>query len=117
MSLTYVLAVVAVRELERAQTWYEQFFGRPADNTPMPTLIEWRAVGTGWVQVTVDPERAGSTLLNFAVDDLPGHVGELTGRGLAPGEIQDASKGVQLSSLTDPDGNTLTLIGGFRDVY
>ncbi len=117
MSLKYVLAVVPVRDLERANAWYAQFFGRPADNNPMPTLVEWRAVDTGWVQVTVDAERAGSSLLNFAVEDLAGHVGELTGRGLAPGEIQDVNKGVQLSSLTDPDGNVLTLIGGFRDEY
>jgi glyoxylase I family protein len=39
------------------------------------------------------------------------------GRGLAPGDIQTANKGVRLSALTDPDGNTITLIDGFCGVY
>jgi len=33
------------------------------------------------------------------------------------GEIQPASKGVELSATTDPDGNVITLIGNFRVKY
>lgn len=44
-------------------------------------------------------------------------LGELEHRGLAPGEVIEANKGVRLSSLTDPDGNQITIIGGFRPVY
>jgi glyoxylase I family protein len=91
--------------------------GRPEDNHPMETLVEWRVTDTGWIQVFHDPERAGSTLLNFAVDDLDKHVAELRGRGLAPGNVDTANKGVRLSTLIDPDGNRLTFIGGFRTIY
>ena len=38
----------------------------------------------GWVQVTVDTDRAGSGLLNFAVDDLAATRDELAGRAGAP---------------------------------
>ena len=69
------------------------------------------------MQVTKDEDRAGSGLLNIAVDDLAAHVRGLTSRGLTPGEIQDVNKGVQLSAIADPDGNTITFIGGFRVVY
>jgi hypothetical protein len=33
------------------------------------------------------------------------------------GGIQPANKGVELSTLMDPDGNTITLIGNFRVEY
>ena len=83
----------------------------------METLVEWRITDSAWIQVFHDPQRAGSTLLNFAVDDLDKHLAELTGRGLVPGEIETANKGVRLSTLADPDGNRITFIGGFRNVY
>jgi glyoxylase I family protein len=83
----------------------------------MPTLAEWQVVPGGWVQVFIDAERAGSGLLNFAVDDLEAHVAGLRQRGLEPGDFADANKGIRLSALTDPDGNTISLIGGFRVQY
>ncbi|WP_072806495.1 VOC family protein [Rhodococcoides yunnanense] len=117
MAVEHVLAVVPVSDIDRANAWYEALIGRPADNNPMPTLVEWQVHGRGWVQVTVDAARAGSGLLNFAVDDLEKHIEDITGRGIEAGEIVDASKGVRLSAVEDPDGNTITLIGGFRVNY
>lgn len=117
MSIEHVLAVVPVSDLQVSGRWYGTLFGRPADNNPMPTLVEWQVVPGGWVQVFVDATRAGSGLLNFAVDDLQTHMAGLRDRGLEPGEVTDASKGVHLSEITDPDGNTIRLIGGFRVQY
>jgi glyoxylase I family protein len=117
MSIHHVLAVVPVSDLEKSQQWYESLFGRPADNNPMPTLVEWQVLPGAWVQVFTDPERAGSGLVNFAVDDLENHRAEVGGRGLDPGEIVEANKGVRLSTIKDPDGNTIRLIGGFRVQY
>jgi predicted enzyme related to lactoylglutathione lyase len=113
----HVLAVVPVSDLDVANAWYEKLFGRPADNNPMPVLVEWQVVPGGWVQVFIDEQRAGSGLLNFAVDDLDAHVTEAGERGLAPGVIEDANKGVRLATISDPDGNVIRLIGGFRVVY
>jgi glyoxylase I family protein len=39
------------------------------------------------------------------------------GRGLAPGAIETVNKGVQLSTIRDPEGNTITFIGNFRVQY
>ena len=51
-------------DFEAAHAWYERFFGRPADNSPMEGhLVEWRVTDSGWVQVTFDAARAGSALL------------------------------------------------------
>ena len=117
MAIEHVLAVVPVADVERADAWYEALFGRPADNRPMSSLVEWQVTTGGWVQVTVDGDRAGSGLLNFAVDDLAATRDELATRGVATGEIQPVNKGVELSAITDPDGNAITLIGNFRVEY
>lgn len=117
MSIVHLLAVVPVTDLPTANSWYERLFGRPADNNPMPSLVEWQVTDHGWVQVSVDTGRAGSGLLNLAVDDIDAHVAELAARGLVTGEIQTVTKGVQLSAITDPDGNTITVIGSFREKY
>jgi predicted enzyme related to lactoylglutathione lyase len=117
MSFEHVLAVVPVSDIDRANAWYEKLFGRAADNNPMPVLVEWQVVPGGWVQVFIDAERAGSGLVNFAVDDLSKHVENARKHGLQPGEIEGVNKGVELSTLHDPDGNMIRLIGNFRVEY
>jgi catechol 2,3-dioxygenase-like lactoylglutathione lyase family enzyme len=118
MSIDHVLAVVPVADFEAAHAWYTRLFGRPADNLPMEgRLVEWRLTETGWVQVTYDAKRAGSALLNFAVNDLERHITDISRRGLIPGEIETVNKGVQLCAIRDPDGNTITFIGNFRINY
>lgn len=110
MSTTMVLAVVPVADFDAAVSWYERFFGRQADARPMPGLADWHLTGSAWVQVFRDPGRAGATLLNFAVDDMDTHRAELAERGLTSGEITTTSKNARLSAITDPEGNTITLI-------
>lgn len=117
MAIEHVLSVIPVNDLTVSSAWYAQFFGREPTNRPMPNLSEWRVTKTGWVQVFVDRERAGHAFCNLAVSDLESDLDALRGRGLSPGEIQDATKGVRISTLEDPDGNVINLIGGFRVQY
>ncbi len=117
MAIDHVLAVIPVADIDTARDWYQRLLGRTPDNRPMDSLAEWRVTDTGWLQVWEDPDRAGTALLNFAVDDLGAHLEGLASRGLAPGEVQTVNKGVQLSAVTDPDGNTITFIGNFRVSY
>lgn len=117
MAIEHVLAVVPVSDVDKSGRWYASLFGRPADNNPMPSLVEWQVRPGAWVQVFSDPDRAGNGLLNFAVDDLESHLAEIAGRGIETREIVDANKGVQTSIVTDPDGNSIAFIGGFRVDY
>ena len=87
MSIEHVLAVVPVTDLARSQTWYETLFGRAADNNPMPNLVEWQVVPGGWVQVFADDQHAGSTVVNFAVQDLDAHIDELRQRVEVAGQM------------------------------
>jgi glyoxylase I family protein len=118
MTIAHVLAVIAVSDFEESRDWYQGFLDRPATNVPMPgQLAEWRLTDGGWLQVHRDPERAGHSLFNIAVDDLASSVTSLRDRDYEPGEIVNVNKGVEISSVVDPDGNTITLIGHFREDY
>lgn len=117
MAVEHVLSVIAVTDIATASEWYGRLLGKEPTNRPMEPLAEWRVTATGWVQVWVDAERAGKSALNLAVGDLPSHLAELAERGIECGEIQIVNKGVQLASTADPDGNAVTLIGGFRIDY
>ncbi|KQU39101.1 MULTISPECIES: VOC family protein [unclassified Rhodococcus (in: high G+C Gram-positive bacteria)] len=112
-----VLTVVPVRDIDVAREWYSRLLGREPDNNPMPSLIQWQVLPGAWMQVFLDADRAGHTQTNLAVDDIDTHSTQLTDRGLAVGDITDATNGVRLAPITDPDGNVITLIGGFRTVY
>ena len=113
----YVLAVVAVSDIEASRSWYTKLFGREPDNNPMPNLVEWQVTDSGWVQVTEDPRRAGNGMLNLAVSDVEEGAREVRELGIETGEIIDASKGVRLCPITDPDNNLIHLVGNFRVKY
>jgi glyoxylase I family protein len=106
----HVLAVVAVSDIEAGKAWYTRLFGR--------NLIEWQVIDDGaWVQVTEDPLRAGSGMLNLAVSDIEEGARELREMGIDAGAIVNANKGVRLCPITDPDSNKIQLVGNFRVKY
>lgn len=106
MSVTTVLAVVCVSDLEASAPWYERLFGRPADITPMESLAEWKLTGDGWLQVFQDTARAGQSYLTLAVDDLDSEIAALAGRDLELHEI-DTDAPMRLAQINDPDGNMI----------
>jgi glyoxylase I family protein len=100
MTINHVLAVIPVSDLEASSVWYQKLFDRAPDNNPMPSLVEWHVTENGWLQVFVDPEQAGNTSANLAVDDLAAELAAVAVRGLRPAEMLQANKGVQTCSLT-----------------
>ena len=118
MTTNHVLAVVAVSDFDASHGWYERLFGTPATNVPMPgNLAEWRVTDGGWLQVFNAPDRAGTSMVNFAIANLDQQRTDLEARGIETGDIVTVNKGVKLCSVNDPDGNTITFIGGFREQY
>lgn len=110
MSMSKVLAVSPVSDFDAAVDWYERLLGRPPDARPMGGLADWHLTDSAWIQLFQNVERAGGTLLNLAVDDLDEQLAELATRGITGGEISSTDKGARLSTVTDPDGNRITLI-------
>ena len=114
MDISTLLAVVPVTDHDAATRWYEGLLGRPADQRPMPALADWHVTGTGWLQVFEDPDRAGTTAVNLAVDSIDAAARELRERGIRPDEPVEASAGVRLLPVVDPDGNRITLVESLR---
>lgn len=108
MAITNVLAELAVADFDAALAWYGRFFGRPPDRRPMDGLAEWQPTESGAVQLFQDPTHAGHGLLTLAVDDLQRHLADLGGRGITAGEVARGDTS-SFASVTDPEGNTITL--------
>jgi predicted enzyme related to lactoylglutathione lyase len=111
MTITNVLAGLAVADVDSALPWYERLLGRPADALPMDGLAEWHFPQSGAIQVIANPDRAGRSLLTLSVDDLERELDTLRERGLDPDAIDDqTSDKVLFATVADPEGNTITLV-------
>ncbi|ODT72728.1 MAG: hypothetical protein ABS75_02690 [Pelagibacterium sp. SCN 63-23] len=108
MTLTNVLAGIAVEDLAKSLAWYEYVFGRPADARPMADVAEWKLPGGGWVHVMTDEDRAGASFTVLVVDDIAEELARLETYGIKPvaKAIGDFFK---TAKLRDPDGNMLVL--------
>lgn len=110
MNVRNVLAAVAVSDLDHAKRWYETLFDRPADAEPMPALAEWRTPG-GIVQLVVDQERAGGSLVTLWVPDARQALDDLSARGGPSVKLDDStSDKVLFATVTDLDGNAITVL-------
>ena len=116
MQITNVLAGVAVRDLDQAKRWYEVFFARPADTEPMAGLTEWHTPG-GVLQLVLDEQRAGGSLVTVWVPDAASALADLASRGGPEVELDDTtSDKVLFAELVDPDGNSVTVVEVREDV-
>jgi predicted enzyme related to lactoylglutathione lyase len=110
MEITKVLAGMAVRDLDAAKRWYEVLFGRPADAEPMAGLAEWHSA-EGVLQLVLDEQRAGGSLVTVWVPDARTALADLASRGGPEVELDDStSDKVLFAQLTDPDGNAVTVV-------
>jgi catechol 2,3-dioxygenase-like lactoylglutathione lyase family enzyme len=108
MTLTNVLAGIAVEDLSQSLVWYEYLFGRPADAHTMRNVAEWKLPGGGWVHVTTDEDRAGASFVTLIVADLADEIDRLDMFGIKP-----VSKAIgdffKTAKFRDPDGNLIIL--------
>ena len=111
MPISAVTAMIPVADFDLAFRWYEILFGRPADRNLVDGSVEWHLSRPGRVQVFPDRARAGQTAVSFIVDDLDEYLRGLAENGLTAGDTLIVSQGRErLASLTDPDGNIVSLI-------
>lgn len=110
MQINQVLPVVPVRDIESAVEWYEKLLGRPADARPMESLADWTITDTSTLQVFHDPANAGHAAVNFSIPSVDHADKALRDRGLVPGDLVEVSQYVRILPITDPDGNTITLL-------
>jgi predicted enzyme related to lactoylglutathione lyase len=110
MQIDKVLSALAVSDLEPAKRWYQTLFGRPADTEPMPGLTEWHTPG-GVIQLVLDGQRAGGSLVTVWVPDARQALKDLAERGGPSVELDEVtSDKVLFATVTDPDGNAITIV-------
>lgn len=115
MPITQVLAVALVTDIDASVAWYRRILDRPETSRPMPSLADFHVTDTGWLQVFVDPERAGRAAINFAVTDFAETRDRLAADGVDVGGEMVISDGSRVLPLFDPDGNVVTLLEKVRE--
>jgi len=105
-----LFASLPVADLQAAMPWYEQLFGRAADNVPNENEAMWRVAGDGWLYVIEDAERAGRTVVTISVDNLDHFVADLAGRGIGAGPIEAVGDAGRKANVVDADANVISWI-------
>lgn len=109
MRVTELFAGVPTADLAAAAAWYERLLGRPPDLVPNATEVAWQVAGPGWLYLLEDAGRAGGAVLTLLVDDLPGVVAALAGRGIDAGAIDVVAGARRSARLAGPEDALIQL--------
>ena len=109
-NINSVIAVVPVKDQNRAVGWYKKLFGRDADIVPMEGVAEWRLAENAWIQVTADTERAGTATAIIGVNDIEVQCSDFTASNVPYGEVVEYPGIVKMVDVIDPDGNKIVFV-------
>jgi predicted enzyme related to lactoylglutathione lyase len=116
MKIDYLYAAVIVTDIEASEAFYAKILGRPPDDRPMDTLVEWGGFGSGGIQLFKDPARAGNSIMTIVVSDVEKAGLSLKENGIDFGQIQQGNFG-RIAQLSDPDGNMITFAEPPKDGF
>ena len=109
-NINSVIAVVPVRNQDTATGWYKKLLGRDADIVPVEGVAEWQLAENAWLQVTTDPERAGSTTVIIGVNDIDAQCSSCVAANVPHGEVVEYPEVIKMIEVIDPDGNKVAFI-------
>lgn len=114
MQAVSVYAALPITDMATSIGWYDRLVGREPDNRPMPSLAEYHLAdgvgGHGTIQLVADPERAGGGLVTIVVDDAHEVAARLASEGIELTVDDTSSEIVLFGTVSDPDGNAVTII-------
>ena len=105
-----VISVIPVNEFDRALDFYIRLFDRQPDIVPMDGVAEWQLLQSAWIQLSYDPERAGSTTVVITVNDIEELHQFCTSKGLTIGDVAEYPEVIKLAELIDPEGNKVSFV-------
>lgn len=108
MAIRGVYATIAVSDLGMAKAWYIRLLGAPAEPPHSPITAEWSVAGDSWIQLVLDPARAGRSMVTLAVDDVEVQIALLHEHGLSIVEGGPGDLDFRLAQIGDLDGNLIT---------
>ena len=119
MDMKLELVPVPVTDVDRAKAFYVDGLGfvedvdvRPFDGVRVVQLTppgSACSIGMGTGVPAYEGTPGTITALHLVVADIEQARAELVGRGVEVGAVQEVGGGVKYASISDPDGNTLTL--------
>jgi predicted enzyme related to lactoylglutathione lyase len=104
-------SVMCVRDTAAAITWYEVFFGRPADEVIGDEHL-WQVGENAWLVVddrSMRADRVGGSMVTFGVTDFDEILARLAANGIKHAPVEMYGNGVRHVDILDPDGNSLSL--------
>lgn len=108
MEIVGIFAVACVRDMERSVDWYTRLLGRGPDDRPMEGLVQWRSSDGAGLQLVLDEEKSGTSLITIVTPELTIARTQLAARSLTLEPDIQGDFGL-LAQIDDPDGNRLTL--------
>lgn len=109
-NINSVVAVIPVNDQITAVAWYKKLLGRDADLVPVEGVAEWQLAENAWLQVSTDPERAGSTTVVIGVHDIDAQCRACASANVSCGEVVEYPEVVRMLEVTDPNGNKVTFV-------
>jgi catechol 2,3-dioxygenase-like lactoylglutathione lyase family enzyme len=104
-------SIVCVRDRATSQTWFEVFFGRPADEIIGEEHL-WQVGANAWVVIDdryMRAARVGGAMITLGVTDLNDILARLAAHGIEHEPVETYGNGVRHVEVLDPDGNSLSL--------
>lgn len=110
-----VFAAVPVSDLDASISWYTRLVGRAPDSRPMDGLADYflaadRDPDHGTLQLVVDAERAGGGLVTINVADAHAVASALAANDITLHVDDTSSDKVLFGTVSDPDGNAVTIV-------
>ena len=105
-AITHLVAGVPVSDLDGGIDWYTCFFGREPDMGVGEEIL-WDVDEHATLFIELDPARAGSGRITFAVTGLDALLKRLAEQGIGHEPVETYSNGVRHVKVPDPDGNAL----------
>ena len=109
-NINNVVAVISVKDQQSAVGWYTRLLGREADVVPMDGVAEWLLADNAWLQVGIDPERAGYTTVIIGVNDIDVQRSFCEKAGVPLGEVVEIPQTIKMAETADPDGNKVVFV-------
>ena len=108
MDIQGLFAVACVSDMATSTQWYACLIGRGPDDRPMETLVQWRNLGGAGLQLVVDADKAGTSLITIVTPAMDRAREKLTAASLKLGPDIQGDFGT-IAQIDDPDGNRITL--------
>ena len=105
-----VIPVIPVNEFDKALDFYIRLFKKKPDIVPIDGVAEWQLLQGAWIQLSVDPVRAGSTTVVITVDDIEAQYQFCKSNNLTIGEVVEYPEVIKLAELIDPEGNKVSFV-------